>query len=92
MLDLWLVLQVLEDEPYVVFQHGGMPPQIYNEVTSFLNRQLLEHWFGPSSLKFFLWALVKDKACILSIPVTLNNLKDQIQTATVNTCAALIAK
>jgi hypothetical protein len=32
-------------------------------------------------LNFFLWCFVKDEVYILPMPITLNNLKDQIRTA-----------
>jgi hypothetical protein len=42
MLELWLMPQLLQNKPNVVFQHDEIPPYIHNEVTTFLNRQLPE--------------------------------------------------
>jgi len=42
MLESWLMSQLLQDKPNVVFQCDGAPPHIHNEVTTFLNRQLPE--------------------------------------------------
>jgi hypothetical protein len=94
MLELWVMPQLLEDKPNVVFQHDGAPPYIHNEVTTFLNMQLSEGWIGrggstsrpPQSpdltpLDFFLWGFVKDDVHVPPKPITLNNLKDRIRTA-----------
>jgi hypothetical protein len=94
MFELWLIPQLLEDKSNVVFQHYGAPPQIHNEVTTFLNRQFPERWIGrggstfwpPRSpdltpLEFFLWGFVKDEVYFPPIPITMNNLKFQIRTA-----------
>jgi hypothetical protein len=44
-LELWLMPQLLQDKPNV-FKHGGAPPHIHNEVTTFLNRRLTQRWIG----------------------------------------------
>jgi hypothetical protein len=38
MLELWLMLQIMQDKPNVVFQHDGAPPHIHNGVETFFNR------------------------------------------------------
>jgi len=43
---LWLMLQLLENKPNVVFQHDGAPPYIHSEVTTYWNRQLSGQWFS----------------------------------------------
>jgi hypothetical protein len=81
------MLQLLQDKPNV-FQHGGAPPHIHSEVTTFLNMQLPEQWIGrggllasaisrPDPLEFFLLNLVKDEVYFPPMPITLNNLKDR---------------
>jgi hypothetical protein len=93
MLELWLIPQLLQDKPNVVFQLDGVPPHHHNEVKIFLYRQLPERWSGrggstswtPRSpyltpLEFFLWGFVKDEVYVPPMPITLNNLKDRIRT------------
>jgi hypothetical protein len=46
MLELWLMLQLLQEKQNVVLQYDGTPPHIHNEATTLLNRQLPEGWFG----------------------------------------------
>jgi hypothetical protein len=42
MSELWLMPQLFQDKPNVVFQYQRAPPHIHNEVITFLNRQLPE--------------------------------------------------
>jgi len=103
MLELWLMPQLLQDKPNVVFQHDGAPPHIHNEVTTFLNRHWPERWIGrggstswpprspdltPST--FSLWGFVKDEIYVPPTPIILSNLKDRIRTATAKTDQPLL--
>jgi hypothetical protein len=103
MLKLWLLPQLLQDKPNVVFQHDGVPPHIHNEVMTFLKGSSLSNGsakWGSTSwplqspdltlLNFFLWGFMKDEVYIPPMPITMNNLKDQIQTATANTDQPLL--
>jgi hypothetical protein len=89
MLELWLMPQLLEDKPNVVFQHDRAPLHIHNEVITFLNRQLPQQWIGQEGstswplqspdltpLNFLLWGFVKEEVYVPPMPITLNNFKD----------------
>jgi len=95
--------QQLKDKSSVVSQHDGAPLHICNKVTTFLNRQLPERRIGrglstswpPRSpdltpLDFFLLDFVKDEIYVPPMPISLNNLKDRIWTATAKTDQPLL--
>jgi hypothetical protein len=97
MLEWWLIPQLLQGKPNVVFQHGRAPPHIHSEVTTLLNRQLHERWIGrrgstswpPRSadltlLDYFLWVFVKGEIYVPPMPITLNNLKSRIRTTQID--------
>ena len=81
----------------------GRSPHIRSKVTKFLNRRCLSEgsakWFHflafPISrldcLKCYQPGFVKDEVYLLSMPVNLNNVKDQIEIATSKTEQALFA-
>jgi hypothetical protein len=50
---LWLMPQILQGKPNVVFQHGGAPLHIHSGVTTFFNMQLLEQWIGRGRSTFW---------------------------------------
>jgi hypothetical protein len=95
-LELWVMPQLLQDRPNVVFQRDGAPPHIHNDVRSFLNRHLPKRWIGRggggstswplrspdlTSLDFSQWGFVTNEVYAPPVPITPKNLKDRMQTA-----------
>jgi hypothetical protein len=73
MLREWLMPQLQEDIPDLIYQHGGVPPHFHNEVRSYVDERLRNRWIGrggptewlPRSpdlkpMDFILWGFVKD--------------------------------
>jgi len=93
MLQLYVVPQLEEFQPWIIFQQDGAPPQWGSHVRRFLDATFPNRWIGrdgptpwpPRSpditpLDFLLWGYVKDK--VFSTPVSdITNLKARITDA-----------
>lgn len=93
MLQLFVVPQLEEYQPRVIFPHDGAPPHWAMDVCEFLNSTFPNRWFGrdgptawsPRSpditlLDVFLWGYVKDKVYATPVP-NVATLKDRIMDA-----------
>jgi hypothetical protein len=103
MLREWLMPQLQEDTPDLIYQQGGAPPHFHNEVRPYLDERLRNRWIGregpmerpPGSpdltpMDFFSWRFVKDSACVRPLPTALYELKTRIRQACANIDQAIL--
>ena len=90
MLQLYVVPELEEFQPWIMFQQGGAPPHWVSHVRRFLGATFPNRWIGRDGptpwppwspditpLDFFLWGYVKDK--VFSTPVPdITSLKTRI--------------
>jgi hypothetical protein len=95
--------QLLPDKPTVVFKHDRVPTQMHNELAKFLKKHFPERRIGRrwsnfwpprfpeiTTLEFLLWGFVKEEIYVPPVPMTLNNLKVRILTATAKSYQPLL--
>jgi hypothetical protein len=46
MFEIWLMSQLLEEKPDVVFQQDVVPPYAHSDITAFMNKQVTFSWIS----------------------------------------------
>jgi hypothetical protein len=98
MLCEWLMLQLQEDIPDLIYQQDSAPPHYHNEARSYLDVRLRNRWIGHrgpmewptrspdlTPMDFVLWGFVKDNVYVRPLPTTLHELKAWIREACAKT-------
>jgi hypothetical protein len=93
----WLMPQLQEDIPHLIYQQDGAPPHFRKEVRPYLDERLRNRWIGrggfmewpPRSpdltrMNLFLWGFVKDNVYFPLLPTTLHVPKTRTREACAN--------
>jgi hypothetical protein len=98
MLREWLMSQLQENIPDLIYQQDGAPTHFHNEVRSYLDECLRNFQIGCGGpmewrlkspdlrlMDFLLWGFVKDNVCVSLLLTTLHELKTRIREVCANT-------